>query len=314
MKLLVITLLPVVTALTAAVALEDVPVQLRTEELCRLAVSNDGWALRYVPEELRTEELCRVAVSNNGKALEYVPDRLRTEELCRVAVSSNRWALGYVPEELKTEELFRVAVNQNIDALRSYIPEQSRTIDLYVLALKKDVKALRYVPRDMRWNVLRELSDDAPLMIELIKDMKFRGHLIAPEWFRNVNASGNGSAEDQDAVSINDICVNYEEWSRILSMNGNNTLFKLLFIVLDCFRNGNTLGNTSGNTSGNGSSINDMRVHYEALSQILSLNRKNTLFTLPVSQLMGTESHNSQKTLHAEGSSGIADCIRSFLF
>jgi len=160
-----------------------------------------------------------------------------------------------------------MAVNQYIDTLLYYMPKQSRTIGLYVSALKKDAKALRYVPRDMRWDVLKELSDDVPLMIELIKDMKFRGHLIAPSWFRSGNVSGNGLAEDQESVF----------------------------------------------------SINDMRCYYEELSRILSVNRGNTLFTLPVSQIEGAEPgpaypHNRQETLYAEGSSGIADCIRSFLF
>ena len=198
-----------------------------------------------------------------------MPEELKTEDLCRVAVSNCGWALKYVPEEWRKEELCRVAVNQNINALSGYIPEQSRTIGLYVFALKKDAKALRYVPRDMRWDVLESVSksDNVPLMIELIKDMKFRGHHIAPEWFKNGNTIGNGLAEDQEAVV----------------------------------------------------SINDMRCYYEELSRILSVNGNNTLFTSPVSQIGGAEAGPAypsvrEETLYAEGSSGIAGCVRSFLF
>ena len=44
-------------------------------------VSNGGCALDDVPDEFRTPELCLVAVSNYEYALEYVPDELKTREL-----------------------------------------------------------------------------------------------------------------------------------------------------------------------------------------------------------------------------------------
>lgn len=37
------------------------------------AVRNDGLALEYVPEEMRTEDLCALAVKSNPKAEEFVP-------------------------------------------------------------------------------------------------------------------------------------------------------------------------------------------------------------------------------------------------
>ena len=244
--------------------------------------------------------------------LQFVPDRSQKEELYREAVSNDGNALRHVPRELITEELCRLAVNQNINALSGYIPEQSRTIGLYVFALKKDAKALRYVPRDMRWDVLESVSksDNVPLMIELIKDMKFRGHHIAPEWFKNGNTLGNGSVEDQDAEVDELLMIDME--------------FTDYYVASSCFRNGNISGNGSAEDQ-DAVSINDMRCYYEELSRILSVNGNNTLFTSPVSQILGSESgpaypsarqerQEREETLHAEGSSGIADCIRSFLF
>ena len=68
----------------------------------------------YVPEEFKTEELCRVAVSNNGFALVYVPGALRTEELCRIAVEDNGNVLMDVPEESRTNARSTIALHFSV--------------------------------------------------------------------------------------------------------------------------------------------------------------------------------------------------------
>ena len=59
-----------------------VPVAMRTEELCELAVKSSGSALEYVPEELRTLDLCELAVKQIGGTRvfdEYVPKNIQLE-------------------------------------------------------------------------------------------------------------------------------------------------------------------------------------------------------------------------------------------
>ena len=34
------------------------------KELCQLAVANEGWALEFVPDELKTKELCELAIED----------------------------------------------------------------------------------------------------------------------------------------------------------------------------------------------------------------------------------------------------------
>ena len=67
-------------------ALKDVPSELKTYELCELAVQDEARALQYVPEELRTPRLCYVAIKNDGTTLELVPEELRTFEICNKAI------------------------------------------------------------------------------------------------------------------------------------------------------------------------------------------------------------------------------------
>jgi hypothetical protein len=50
-------------------------------KLCKIAVSQDGLALRYVSKAMRTPELCKIAVSKHGFALQLVPPELRDEVL-----------------------------------------------------------------------------------------------------------------------------------------------------------------------------------------------------------------------------------------
>ena len=98
-------------------ALKDVPSELKTYELCELAVQDEARALQYVPEELRTSRLCYVAIKNDGTTLELVPEELRTFEICNKAIFTivrDDWDVdldesfeGFfernVPEEFKEE-------------------------------------------------------------------------------------------------------------------------------------------------------------------------------------------------------------------
>jgi len=52
----------------------------QTEEICKLAVQQDGYTLEYVKEQ--TEEICKLAVQQNGLALQYVKEQ--TEEINKI--------------------------------------------------------------------------------------------------------------------------------------------------------------------------------------------------------------------------------------
>lgn len=68
---------------------------------CRLctvpmkAVKQIGWALQYVPEDLQTPELCLAAVKNDGFSLMLVPHEKRSLELCKAGVERQPCMRGY---------------------------------------------------------------------------------------------------------------------------------------------------------------------------------------------------------------------------
>jgi hypothetical protein len=68
--------------------------EMMTDELCKLAVRQNGYSLNYVKNQ--TEEICKFAVRQTGYALEFVKEQ--TEELCKLAVLQTGYALEFVKE------------------------------------------------------------------------------------------------------------------------------------------------------------------------------------------------------------------------
>ena len=107
---------------------------LQNEELCKLAVQQNGLALEFVKKQFKTEELCKLAVQQNGFALEFV--NKQTEEVCKLAVQQNGLALYYVKEQFKTEEICHLAVQQS-ELASKYVKQKSVTNEFCNWLFKK---------------------------------------------------------------------------------------------------------------------------------------------------------------------------------
>ena len=68
----------------------------RDEEFCKIAVKQNGYALKFV--KVQTEDICKIAVQQSGYALYYV--KVQTEEICKLAVQENWDALYHVKIKL----------------------------------------------------------------------------------------------------------------------------------------------------------------------------------------------------------------------
>ena len=77
--------------------LMTLPLERRTEAVCRRAIEIDGENIRYVPRDMRTEKLCYTAVQSWDFALDYVPEELKTPSMCKAAVERYGPALLFVP-------------------------------------------------------------------------------------------------------------------------------------------------------------------------------------------------------------------------
>lgn len=108
----------------------------QTNEMCILAVQNDGCALQYINNQ--SEEICILAVQNNPLALRYVKNQ--TDEICEQAVQKNGYSLRFV--NVQTEKICKLAVQQCGDALQ-FVKKQTKEICL--LAVQQFGGALEYV-------------------------------------------------------------------------------------------------------------------------------------------------------------------------
>jgi hypothetical protein len=129
--------------------LKHVPKQLRSLELCAIAVKQSGLNLKFVPWAHRTPEICEIAVSQNAHALTHVRVRDRTEGLCKIAVEQMGRILGEIPKHLWSEEICKIALAQDGRALES-VPDNLRSEELCRIALSQTTSALRFVPLSLR--------------------------------------------------------------------------------------------------------------------------------------------------------------------
>ena len=84
-------------------ALQYIPEEHRSYDMCLHAVKQCGWTLQFVPEEHRSYDLCLSAVEQNGGTLKYVPMEHRSYDLCLSAVQQDRCALYFVPMEHRSK-------------------------------------------------------------------------------------------------------------------------------------------------------------------------------------------------------------------
>ncbi len=114
--------------------LAELPDELKTPDMCSVAVRQDPEALEYVPEETKTEALCLDAVRRDGSMLLFVPPALMTEAVCRAAVRQDAAsAIFLVPDDLKTEAMCFDAVMQDGLALDA-VPENLLTPAICAMA------------------------------------------------------------------------------------------------------------------------------------------------------------------------------------
>jgi hypothetical protein len=150
-------------------------------EIIKLAVQNDGCAIKYVnllepnldiddenaasrmtqTKNRYRNEIIELAIINSyGIALKYIPIDKITDKLIKLAVQisykSNNTntickhhglALQFVPKHKMTNEIIELAVKYNGLSLE-FVPEEKITNKIIELAIQNDYRALVYVPKD----------------------------------------------------------------------------------------------------------------------------------------------------------------------
>ncbi len=118
-----------------------------TDTICKLAVQQNGLALKYIKYKYKTEDICKLAVQQNGLALQFVDFESRTDEICKLAVQQNGLALQFIRIINSTDEICNIAIQQNSLALRHVRPNEL-TEEMYKIAIKQNGLTLRYIKTD----------------------------------------------------------------------------------------------------------------------------------------------------------------------
>lgn len=145
-------------------ALEFVPKELKTLELCFIAVETGfplvterGPALKFVPEELKTPKLCLAALARargyqNGvmSLTEYIPKEFKTktpkEWLTNEKMTTDLF--GSIDDAMKTRELCLAALRKNGSFLRFDVPKDMLTPEMCLVAVQNDGTVLEFVPSE----------------------------------------------------------------------------------------------------------------------------------------------------------------------
>lgn len=126
-------------------SLAQIPSLLRTPELCRQFVADDGQQLRYVPRHLMTKELCRVALHQSPHAAAYVPKKFMDSEMVQPYITQYAAIVRHMPRHLKTADVYKLAAAAGLD--RQYCPPHWRA-EVYGQQPARYVPA--YVPRNKK--------------------------------------------------------------------------------------------------------------------------------------------------------------------
>ncbi len=136
--------------------IREVPVEMRTKELCMTAQGNFAYAYGYMPEEWRTDEVWRMAVALDCNVLSEVPEEMRTESMRDVALAALdkkeperlKEFLSHVPYALRTEDVCRKVLKRNGINLR-WVPKELMTHELCEIAVKSEGNAIGLVPQEL---------------------------------------------------------------------------------------------------------------------------------------------------------------------
>lgn len=134
----------------------------QTEEMCRIAVQNQPFAIRFA--KIQTPEICLEAVKNCGLLLKYVENQ--TEEMCIAAIQSEEYSIFHIKEQ--TEKICLMLVKQAVHInIMEHIIDQTEEICLE--AVRHYENALKYI-RIQTEKICLEAVKYHPFALKLVID------------------------------------------------------------------------------------------------------------------------------------------------
>lgn len=191
--------------------LERIPVAERTPEVCRAAVSNFPMALGDVPEELKTRDLCLLAVGKaDGQAYSMVPDVLKADTtICYTAANQSLKLLDIVEDKFRDDPgTVSTALRMTSHLLARFPDSMGPVVQMCVERYPQliahvnghwDNFDMRSLAIQTKPGVIQDLRDDqlsSPLVWIAVQQDAYLINLL-PEWIQDdfLNARAPGLAD-----------------------------------------------------------------------------------------------------------------------
>jgi len=139
-----------------------IPIQFHTRDFVTERVFEDPAQLQFVRRDLLTEELIRIALEKNEYALEFVPFEMQTPEMVAYVIEKNPNLLGNVRPDLISDDLIYLALRKSTRALK-YLDLEKQNLTLILELVARDGLALEFVRPDLKTKRVVELAIDRNL-------------------------------------------------------------------------------------------------------------------------------------------------------
>ena len=132
-----------------------------TEKICEAAIRRYSAIFEEVPEELKSRNICHLAMRHSGDLLYLVPVKHRDFAVCQRAARSCMYkaVLGDMPIEHLTADVCLSAVH-NVPNNLQFVPPALRTLDLCLRAVRKNNECMDFVPEELRLQVEETIVEE----------------------------------------------------------------------------------------------------------------------------------------------------------
>lgn len=228
--------------------LKDIDDQYQTEYICKAAVLNNAYSIKYAT--VQNEEICQISCAKSIHNLEYctvrTPNLLKkicnengamlreltysekTYDICLISVSNCGASLEYVPKCRQTVEICLAAIKNNGDSLE-YVKQDLQTYEMVLIAIKESGSAIEYCKEEL-------LTDE--LCLIAVKDMAYNlkviknpSKIVLKEAFKNSSYAINHLDPEKQTISTKLLAVSQKESSIVHLENECNEFYLMAFLV-----------------------------------------------------------------------------------
>lgn len=121
--------------------LDQIPKELHTKKLCKLAVKKNGYNLKSIQKEFLSYKICKLAVIEKPSIIEYIPEEYMSQELCDIAFSLSKFSIIDFDDSFKTQEMVDEMDLEDLRFYINYLPKRLHTFEIYTKIFNKKLES-----------------------------------------------------------------------------------------------------------------------------------------------------------------------------